>query len=89
MASYCSYGISEFYYSALLEQSQKGHADQLGSLKDIISKLEALVAEKQAENIEFRSSAKAYKQRSKKLLEQVANCILLSSCHNLCMMIIG
>ena len=59
------------FSSALLEQSQRGHADQMESLKNTISKLEASLAEKQAENLELKSSMKVSKQRSKKLQEQV------------------
>jgi len=44
----------------------------MDSLKNVVSKLEASLADKQAENAELKSSAKIYKQKSKKLLEQVA-----------------
>ena len=59
------------FSSALLEQSQKGHVDQMESLKSIISNLEASMADKQAENVELKSSVKIQKQKAKKLLEQV------------------
>lgn len=70
------YGFS----SALLEQTQKGHADQMEGLKNVISRLETSLADKQAENLELKTSIKAQKQRSKKLLEQVTktHCML---CH--------
>ena len=66
------------FSSALLEQSRKSHVDQMESLKNIISKLETSVADKQAENTELKSSVKIQKQKSKKLLEQVT--ILLTPC---------
>ena len=64
--------LCSILHSALLEQSQKGHADQMESLKNMISKLEASLADKQAENVELKSSVKIQKQKSKKLLEQVS-----------------
>lgn len=67
-----------WFSSGLLEQSQKGHVDQMESLKNTISNLEASMADKQAENIELKSSVKMQKQKSKKLLEQVT--ILLIPC---------
>ena len=48
------------------------------SLKDVISNLEASMADKQAENVELKSSVKMQKQKTKKLLEQVT--ILTTPC---------
>lgn len=57
--------------SALLEQDQQGHADEIEDLKNIVSKLEASLGDKQAENSELKSSIKVQKRKCKKLLEQV------------------
>jgi len=62
------------FSSALLEQSQKGHVDQMEGLKHMISRLEASLADKQAENLELKSFMKSQKQKSKRLLEQVTTC---------------